>query len=833
MAMANQTERQRPQAQAQSQSQSQYQQIPPSSPEQPRFTADELAHLALANNRAANPMVPMAGRPAEEFRDPLAIEAARVTPGVDDTPFIQYALDALTRERDGESTEQSFESTEAEAVPRFVPDEGLGYYIHENPPNPSTAPTVARPVPAPTRDTRRHEEQRALLLPAHDPIPASRTSSVATLVKGRHGMKFPPKEIPTDAWAPGNPDLARGGRDRLNPKLTFKPKILRPTSMIILMILCLLMTIALILCAVLSMSHSGLWTYQGTIYNGQYFLFRVVPAVLAAGILIYAQCMVTTMLRIRPFARLASYDKAERRDALFVDLYPTSFLWPRLVGTWHIWVPVLITWLMNMTLPLQSCLFTVILVDGKWRWATVQGVAWTLVVMYFVLMIAIAIELKFWFKGLTGLIWDVRSVGDVVALVSDSNTLGDYRGTELLGSRDQLRSVLRERRDDRLSYWSWADPNKGEVFWYSLGHHEDWMYSVFDTDELDDRRKSQLQTVVKSGDPWDGILLEGDANVPHVRYRYLPWCLRNNQLLYMIVTGSVLLLALFVVSFLPSTRITNGFLPGLSALPGPGAFSAADFLYSFLPSFLGLILYLLFQSLDLSLRVLRPWAELASPPSGGARPNASILADYAACYPLQSTLHALRNRHWRVAAISFLSTLFILLPVLAGSMFIALTPADLIVRMYPQVPLFAVVLTLLVIYLLALVSMLPGRRYYRLPHGVTCLAEIISFCANDDLVADDAFKNIRNKTSLVGKIGVSRNPTDQPRWVFGTGSGSGRDDRLGIRRVRKFTEPRMEPRMGPMSPGQSRREARRSERVVGPQYAFPPRNVGNMHRIGV
>ncbi|KLU83441.1 hypothetical protein MAPG_02501, partial [Magnaporthiopsis poae ATCC 64411] len=43
------------------------------------------------------------------LKDKLAWEACRVTPGVDDGPYIQYAIEAITKERDGE-TDTSNES---------------------------------------------------------------------------------------------------------------------------------------------------------------------------------------------------------------------------------------------------------------------------------------------------------------------------------------------------------------------------------------------------------------------------------------------------------------------------------------------------------------------------------------------------------------------------------------------------------------------------------------------------------------------------------------------------------------------------------------------------
>lgn len=636
--------------------------------------------------------------------------------------------------------------------------------------------------------------------------------------------------------------------------------------MAILTILCMMMITALVFSAIYSRQRAGLWEYVGTINSGQYFLFRVVPALLGAVILLYAQCIVITMLRIRPFARLAAADKETRLDAIFDDMYPTSFLRPQLVGTWHVWVPNLITWLMNFTLPLQSCLFTVIYVDGKWKWATVQGVAWALVALYALLLLAISIEMFCWLVGKTGVMWDPRSIADIVALVANSNTLDDYRHTELLGSRDQLKHVLYKARTDRLSYWGWADHERTDDLWYGLGRQGEWgnnRNSEFEVTDEKGRPQSQDTRTqpkhVEEVDPWGDIELEGTAMHPRVRYRHLPFCLKDLPLMIFIILGFFLLVALLVVSFLPQTRVLAGFLPLLSAAPIQGAFSAADFLYSFLPALLGTFLFVAFQDLDLHLRILQPWGELSAPPAGGAMPEASVLADYAACYPLQATLHALRNRHWRVALVSLCALLFVLVPAFAGGMFLALTPEDGIVRVFPQVPFFILVVALLTVYWLLLVLVLfPRRQAFRLPHGVTCLAEVISFVANEDCVRDEAFQGmIRNKTTLVGQLGVDRRDEDKPRWTLHTGGRGAQDDRLGVRRVRGHLPTEKEEVASGDEPGarlmggygrtisgggmtggpssslgtatimESRREARRSGRDgvrISPQYVFQGRS---------
>lgn len=811
---------------------------------QPQYTPEQLRVIAEAQRRRSVPVVPIAGRPAEVFRDQLALEAARVTPGVDDTPYIQYALEAMTREQQGQSNVSSM-SSEGQ---RLVPDHGLGYHQHQN------APIAPQPASSRSRNlTGPNEEQSAPLLAAPELTPASQRSSMSTLVRGNNtNTAAQPAQPAQDAWRPIEPELMTDGRERINPKLVFKPSSLRPASMVTLMAMCIAMIGALAFCAIYSVRWVGLWEYSGSIYDGQYFLFRVFPAILGAVILFYAQAIATTMMRIRPYARLASAEKKGRHEAIFDELYPTTFLLPQRGGTWDTWVPMLITWVMNITLPLQSCLFTVIYADGHWRWATVQGVAWALVALYILLAAAVAIELTHWLKGKTGLMWDPRSIADVIAIVSQGDTLAEYKGTETIASREDMRKVLVDRSTDLLAYWTSAEHNKHHDLWYALGsgsYQDAWGSPALFRDTFEEKGSAQAREKLtpaerraqRRSDVWDGVEA-ASPDLPYVRYRYIPLCLSSFPLICSIMFVLALVLAVFVVSFMPSTRITNGFLPRLSAAPIRGAFSAADFLYSFIPALLGLILFMFFQDIDLNMRILQPWGELSNPPSGGALPETSILADYAACYPFQSTWHALRNGHWRLAYISLFSTLFVFLPIFAGSMFFALTPEDHIVRVFPQIPLFALTLALLVLYWLGLAILYPKRKQFRLPHGATCLAEIISFVANDDLMGDEAFQGmIRNKTTLVGKLGANRSDDVKPRWVFSIGGAGVRDYRLSVRKVRRFTEPRgasrgegsrlMSPR-GTAAPSlgtgtlSSRREARRAERDVriSPQYVFAGNN---------
>lgn len=770
---------------------------------------------------------------SNQFKDELTRAAGVVTPGVDDGPYIRYALDAMTRVPDDgriypSGSDQSYQYA-YHFTPTSVPSPLKPASVHLSPqaggsgsarywplvptpgPNPvSPAPTAEEELLERRQRRQTREEMEKLLSepwdtpqqlrevleqPSSDPwyeVPVADTpleSRPATA--GRKLAPSPriqrnpnvPEPRTLEHWQPrpdvgADPEIAlHGVRNalRLASPLNRKPWVLRWQSLLLLAILCVLMIAALIFCAVYSVSYTGFTPYSGTIYGGQYFLFRILPQLVAVFLLIYAQCIISAAFWVLPFSAMAADARSERRGAVFLPLYPKSFLWPQLYGNWYIWIPIFNVWLLNFTIPLQSCLFTVILVDGAWTWATVQGVAWTLVALYVSFLLALGVIFIFWHERRTGMQqwWGIRTLADILFLVSQSNSLPQYRGLEVAPTRRSMKQRL-SGSAERLGFWFAAEaPQNGT--WYGIG--------AAPGEEEEAAEKPLHQQWANRQRPESPDV--GERPSPSTRSRYLPWCFRDGQIIFFAVASSILLIALIVVSFLRSTDLRNGFLPLLSAGPVAGAFSAADFLYSFIPSLIGLVLFLLFQPLDLGLRILTPWGELAR--AEGSRAETSILLDYSVCLPFESTVKALRNKHWRVAFVSFLAPLFALLPVLGGGLFLALTPASGVVRMYPNVPAFAIILALLFLYVGGLVCLVPNRKQFRLPHAVTCLAEIISFCCNEQVRTDEAFdlERMLRPRDLEGRLDVGKDWHRQGRWAFGAGRNS--DERLGIKRYSKFT----------------------------------------------
>ncbi|KAM0256437.1 hypothetical protein ACHAQJ_004962 [Trichoderma viride] len=709
-----------------------------------RFDEDQLAMFA-ADNASRMPNI----------KDELALAAGKVTPGVDDTPYIQYALQALIGGQSTSLPSHLISSSSDGYSERYEPmrgfDESAGYS-------------------SPTRQDRsmRENAPSAPLKGPPSPVQLPRRSTAS----------FDPTGASSSRWVPVSKNMQKDvdPHGRTHQPLTFKPRILRPLSMTILAILILLMMAALIFCAKYSSEHSGLTPYPGSIYSGFSFVFRILPQLLASVIFIYAQSIVTASLRVLPFTAMASEDPRVRYLGLFQKLYPASFLLPQFTGPWQFKIFDVATWLAIFTIPLQSSAFTCIFIDDKWIWAPVQPVVWALVALYGILFLATVILMVYWLVQWTGLAWDIRSIGDLLPLLNRSNVMASYRRNDLAEDAKVFKSQLRERWFDRLGYWKAEDMTMGGI-WYAIGASPD-QSSEFTSGAMGKKVSNDLSVDLKEGIP--------NSALEAARGGYLPPCLRNGPILASVAVSFPLLVALVVVSFLPQTRLEDGFLPMLSAEPDDDAFSPANFVFCFVPALIGMILFLYFQAIDQSLRFLQPWADLYD--VNGSLAQRSLLADYVACLPLQSTWRALRNGHWRIAAVSLLATLFIFISILGGGLFMALTGPDGTVRMYPSMPVFGVLLAFLFLYVGGLCLMVPHRRQFLLPRPVTSIAGIISLCSAEELTQDAAFRSVRGRKDLASRLGVGRDDArDESWWFFGIVPGKD-EHRLSIRRMNNFTE---------------------------------------------
>ena len=701
-----------------------------------RFDESQLA-MFTADNTAR-----MAG-----VKDDLANAAGKITPGVDDTPYIQHALEALTRDfrEPGSQTQvPSPPSTKYNSGPQ----RGRGFMVKGF--GSSPASSQAQLVRMSSEQSRSLHTPR-LSAESHQTLPPKDGHLIPSATPQANYAV-------TSRWVPVDRDRLQtiDPRGRTYPPLTFKPRILRPFSMMILMMLCIFMMAALAFSAVYSTKHQGLTPYPGSMYSGQYFIFRILPQLLAGIILIYTQTIVAASLRILPFATMTKEDPQERYLALFRKLYTPTFILPNVAGPWQIKAFSGASWLAIFTLPLLSAAFTCVFDNSgdRWTWAATPGVTWAVVAIYAVLVCATAIVMVFWFGRWTGLTWDIRSIGDLIPLLHRTNTMPSYRRKTLF-SNDELR----DRCFDRLGYWQTERMTTGGI-WHTIG--------------------GTAAPVEHSNDTPVGNALDFEGG------RYLPWCLRDIPLLASVFVTCALLVALLVVSFLPQTRLADGFLPRLQARPDVAAFSAANFIYSFVPALIGTALFLAFQSFDHALRVVQPWGDMSG--FDGAIASRSVLADYAACLPLQATWRAMRNGHWRVALTSAMALVSVGVPVLAGGLFMALADPHGQVRMYPSIPVFGVLIAVLILYFGSLCLLIPSRRQFQLPHAVNTIASLISLCTAGELCEDAAFRSVRSRRDLEARLGVH---ADDPREesVFFFGLLAGRDEkRLSVRRMKRFTE---------------------------------------------
>lgn len=664
-------------------------------------------------------------------------ESMATTPGLDTTPYIRFAIDQLTRDEEvrgsrmypqghEDATQASDDEPEDEAdypVERIVSDESLGYMAQ----NARTQDRLSRYMP--------QRQSQHVPLPEEGAMGAKQQRRTRT-----------PEHAQKDVFI---------AHDVPHAPLNFLPGILRPVWLLLFTFICLLMLAALIFCAVYSNRQNGigLWDYN-VFGDTRYFVFEYLPTLLGALVLLWLIQVQVALQRVVPFIAMASDKPHQRSEAIFLQLYPTQFLFPRieyfrasqpLVGACFA-----IFWLFQWTIPLLASAFNVRYdVDRSvWRWVAVQGVTWTVIVLYILLVMALFIILVLLRKP-TGLKWDPRSLADIVTLLERSNIPSDYAGAETFEKRDF--NSLRGRAD-RLGYWS-TTKRPNDVF-HGIGEEgvATRRYSVEDgriREKAEARTHPDEAAMRRSHRPSD-FSIRMDIRGPNVRLRYLPWWLRTSAVLLWIVTAIVLLVAFLVISFV-NDAVRLGFLPQVFARTNAGGFSASNFLYSFIPALIGQILFLIILSFDYTFRVLRPYISLSS--KGGATAETSLLLDYSSRLPLSITFAALENQHYQNAILSIVSLTSLAIPILAGGCFwTQYYPNSNIVRVAAELPGYYALCFFLALYAVSLLALWPGRSRAALPHRSTTLAEIISWIYQSPILTDRAFNRPQTKPELVARL---------------------------------------------------------------------------------
>jgi hypothetical protein len=675
-----------------------------------------------------------------QLRPDMDAESNATTPGQDTTPYIRFAIDQLTRDEEVRGSriypqvEHPGEEEDDYPVERIVPDYGLGYMAQEQATQQRMSHHVA---PKPQR------------------LPSARAAT----------SKHTPMPVPMAAQhqqaahqqRPQQPPSPRSSRDvfvassQPHAPLRFLPAILRPIWLGLYVFLCVVMLAGLIATAVSSNRNGGggLWDY-GTFGDGRYFVFEYLPTLLGMLLFLWLIQIQTALQRVVPFISMASDSFHQRSEAVFLRLYPTQFLLPNIqhfrAGHRRVGACNIIFWLFSWTVPLLASSFNVRydLDRNVWRWVAVQGVIWTVAVLYILLVTALAALALYLNQNQSGLKWDPRSLADIIALLERANIMGNYNGSETFEKADWH---LVANRADRIGYWT-TTKRPNDIF-YGIGEEggEIRRYSV-----EQGRIREQAPEREHGNDHGEqgDFSIRMDIRSPGVRLRYLPWYLKDTSVIAWIVIASVLLIAFLVVSFVNSA-VRFGFLPQVFARTDAGGFSASNFLYSFVPALIGQFLFLALLSLDYSLRVLQPYISLSS--QGGATAEQSLLVDYACRLPFSVTLSAIENKHFQTAVLSLVSLASMSLPILAGGCFwTQYYNNEEIVRVAADLPGYYALCFFLTLYTLSLFALLPGRRRAALPHRSNSISEIISWVYQSPILGDRAFARPQTKPELVARL---------------------------------------------------------------------------------
>ena len=697
-------------------------------------------------------------------------DSQATTPGQDTTPYIRFAIDQLTRDEEvrGSRIYPELRQYDEEDYPveRIVADDSLGYMAQEQ----ETQRRMSEHMsPNPQRQSKRHSIPRKPVATPQNVQFSSPAPAYESPIRTRQDPPY--HQHLTLAQMQGEPLLHEDPRvqypqasafsadkdvfiahDLEHLPLHFVPAILRPVWLGFFVLLCLLMLAVLIASAVLSLRDggNGLWDYI-RFGDGRYFIFEYLPTLLGMIIFLWLIQIQTALQRVVPFLSMASDSFHCRSEAVFLELHPMQFLLPRIehfrAGHSAIGVCYIIFWLFAWTIPLLAASFNVrySVTESVWRWVAVQGVIWTVIALYILLIVALIIVFITLRKP-TGLRWDPRSIADIIALLERSHVMAEYEGSETFASGDWDR--LRNRAD-RIGYWSTSNRNN-DIF-YGIGEEngETRRFSIEDgriREKAPDRAHTEQAHNDRSGD----FHIRTDIRNPSVRLRFLPWYLKDSAVIAYIVVGIVLLVAFYVASYV-NNAVRLGFLPAVTAQTNAAGFSTSNFLYSFVPAVIGQFLFLAILSMDYSRRTLQPYMALAS--KGGATAESSLLLDYPCRFPLSITLSALMNRHFATALLSFVSLTSISIPILAGGCFwTQYYSTDDLVRVSADLPGYYALCFFLALCALGLFALLPGRKRAALPHRSNNLAEIISWVYQSPILGDRAFNRPQTKPELVTKL---------------------------------------------------------------------------------
>ena len=670
------------------------------------------------------------------------------TPGVDDTPFIRFALEQLTRDEDvlghgRDSVYLASQPTISPALPPVTPE--------QDPKNRTPSPTL----PAPSQQ----------------------------LISPRPVSQILRKPVPEEVMIPI--DLSKDLRRRLG----FVPLPLRLPILVLYLFLCLLMVAALIFSLIFAGTNHALFDYDGNA-TPRYFIFQYLPQLLGILLVLWLFVIEAAAYRTLPYYCIGT---GRRHSWVLRDMriLPANYVLPDLTFFRNeeplLGATFLIFWATSFTVPLLSSLFQTqwITDDGpaRFRWTTVRGVGWTLVGLYILLCLGLLYCARRFQRRDSNLLWDPTSLADLICLFRRSNIGSDFEQTEISPDPNSIIPP----RNLRLGFFTTSE--SPEVF-HGVGEE----YAPTKRLSSQVGKQTAALRANDSGDIEVQRLSYGSAYVrnihsPFIRYRWTPWFLRDSTVLAWIVAAVLLIIAFLVVSFV-NKAVQDGFDPDLPSLTDPGGFSPSNFLYSFLPTLLGMFLFLAWQPIDMYYRAVQPFRNLSRPTGAAARH--SLLLAYPAHGHVRVVVQSLINGDYKVAFVTFISLLALSIPVLAGGVFSAvLFPSDGQVRIVASMPGYIALCILVTLYALSYTIVWPTRKRY-LPHGINTIADLLSWLYASPLMNDTLLGNLTTKAELAGRLNGSMiSPTSL--------TGDGVSDEKGRRR---------------------RRAVRRSEHDGNMRYAF-------------
>lgn len=693
------------------------------------------------------------------------------TPGVDDTPYIHFALDQLTRDEEVRGS-------------RHYPLQDTAVYRQQQETSPINIPWPAALQPQHRYETVSQDEQ-------FDNRPDSLSMTQAAPTRNPHRLSavlHPQSEKEIAAQSAAN--LFVPAVESRHSFLNFIPGTLRPLYLSLFIVLLVLYIACLVLAAVWSRINTGLLEY-GVFGDGRYVLFQYVPALL--GILLWFGLVqiVVAVYRIAPFIAMSNTTSPQARKAgQTLPLQPRSFFLPSFqhfgAGQPVMAIFLFLAWAQIFTIPLLGSVFNVYQdLQGRWQWIAVQGVIWTAIALYILLaisLIALAIKLR---NVPTGLKWDPRSLADMIVLLERSNALDDAPGENV----------------PRLGYWhtthrptelfqTWGiDAKPARSYAIESGRITEKRYSNPDADlEAGGERQSKEAFLPKDTRPTSSAATTGSRTSP------IPWFLTPFWALLWPVIALVLLVAFLVIAYLPTTSLRNPFAPLVSSAVGTFGFSGTNFLYSFLPTLLAMICLLGWMDLDYATRLLAPYASLSettkttlTSKSGrmeevGDIAERTLLTSYSAHVPVVVTVSAILNKHWRVAITSAITPLAGALPILASGIWWAEFYVGFQrVGVSTHLPGFYALTAFVVIFALGWIvcSWQPAslrHSAHLLPAKLDTFAGIRELVKESKILDDVAFRAPVSRTDLVTRLLGGRSARVQS---WGSGSEGG-EVRCGV-----------------------------------------------------